>query len=154
MQGVLRYFSVKRHKNDLQTGKYNFAKKNIICLAFPFGEGGPLAVEEVLLFLKFFDISVFTFETSIVNFVDTSPRRRTPPLRQTSSATSPVSSGEPSPRGEGKKVRFYSEKVLFKYLLLSIGAFHALKPCQYRYFIRLRRLLYVPRFEKRYPVTA
>ena len=73
MQGVLRYFSVKRHKNDLPTGKYNFAKKNIICLAFPSGEGGPLAVEEVLLFLKFFDISVFTFETSIVGYAATFP---------------------------------------------------------------------------------
>ena len=87
-------------------------------------------MEEVLRFSRFFNISVFTFETSIVGYA----------------ATFPI--------GESKKVRFYSEKVLFKYLLLPIGAFHALKPCQYRYFIRLRRLLYVPRFEKRYPVTA
>ena len=37
---------------------------------------------------------------------DTSPRRRTPPLRQTMSATSPVSSGEPTPKGKARSYSF------------------------------------------------
>ena len=65
-----------------------------------------------LTFSRFFNISVFTFETSIVGYA----------------ATFPI--------GESK---FFLNR---------------LKPCQYRYFIRLRRLLYVPSFEKRYSVTA
>ena len=40
--------------------------------------------------------------TSISFRQATSPRRRTPPLRQTSSATSPVSSGEPAPKGKAR----------------------------------------------------
>ncbi len=40
--------------------------------------------------------------TSISFRQATSPRRRTPPLRQTSSATSPVSSGEPAPEGKAR----------------------------------------------------
>ena len=44
--------------------------------------------------------------TSISFRQPTSPRRRTPPFRQTSSATSPVSSGEPAPKGKARNLDF------------------------------------------------
>ena len=54
---------------------------------------------------------------------DTSPRRRTPPLRQTSSATSPEA-GEPTPKGKARKV-------LLRNRLLKIFIFYFLDKTAY-----------------------
>ena len=66
------------------------------------------AKDERFLFLKRLRAFILhALQTSIaltsISFRQaTSPRRRTPPLRQTSSATSPVSSGEPAPKGKAR----------------------------------------------------
>ena len=52
--------------------------------------------------------------TSIDGYAATSPRRWTPPLRQASPDTSPVSSGEHAPKGKASKVRLYSVIDCFK----------------------------------------